>query len=389
MAGVTHVKILADDEGMRLDRWFRLHFPQLSHGQLQKMLRKGQVRVDGGRVKSSRRLQAGEMVRVPPMPAPEEGAASRKGRKSGSEEENAGRREAAAAGRGKEGGGRRPGQGQRQEQRQGRGRAAGAGKGARPLSRRERELARSLVIYRDRDFIAIDKPSGMAAQGGSGQSLHVDRLLDALGEEGGERPRLVHRLDRDTSGALILARSRRAAGEMGKMLRSRECVKLYWALVAGAPRPEQGEIRLALRKSGGPGREKMRICDDESEAGCKRAASRYQLMERAGGRLSFLALTPLTGRTHQLRAHMAAIGHPIVGDGKYGGAKAHPGGAISPKLHLHARSFSFVHPFSRKRVEIWAPLPEHMRASWDLLGLDAGSRENPFDDDCRSGACRI
>jgi 23S rRNA pseudouridine955/2504/2580 synthase len=344
MTQVQNIRVETDEEGLRLDRWFRSRFPQLGHGRLQKMLRKGQVRVDGTRIKASHRVQAGESIRVPPMPEPQ---------KSGD-------------GRGRE---KKP---------------------RREPCRTDIKFACSLLIYEDEDFIALNKPFGLPVQGGSGQGeRHIDGLLDAFCQEGQERPRLVHRLDRDTSGVLVLAKNRKAAAQMGKLLRSRQCTKLYWALAAGSPRPERGEIRLGLRKAGGPGREKMRICED-GEKDCRRAISRYEMVERAGQKMSFLALTPLTGRTHQLRVHMAAIGHPIIGDGKYGGASAHPGGEISSKLHLHARCFSFDHPVTGQRVSIWADLPKHMQKSWELLGLDEKSRANPFEpSSCAGGACRI
>jgi len=351
MSGVSHLHIGEDEAGMRLDRWFRRHFPQLSHGHLQKLLRKGQVRVDGGRVKSSHRLAAGESIRVPPLPA--ESASRDGGKRAGSK-------------------------------------GAGDGRQAE-LSREEIRQARQMVIWRDEHFIAINKPPGLAVQGGSGQKLHLVRLLDALRFEAEEVPRLVHRLDRDTSGLLLLARSRQAAGRIGQLLRAHKLSKLYWALVAGTPRPQSGEISMGLRKGrgGDGGREKMRPCG-EGEADCLSSRSLYQTIAGAGGQMAAMALTPLTGRTHQLRVHMAEIGHPIIGDGKYGGRRAHPGGEISPRLHLHARSLAFDHPFTGQRIELWAPLPEHMKKSWDLLGLDPHSRSNPFDQgrSCRRG-CRI
>jgi 23S rRNA pseudouridine955/2504/2580 synthase len=336
MSGVTQ-KIVADDEDdMRLDRWFRVHFPHISHGHLQKFLRKGQVRVEGGRCKASRRLEKGQSVRIPPLP--EEGEARK----------------------------RTP----------------------RPLSDKDREFVRSLVIYRDKDFLAINKPVGLSVQGGTNQERHLDGLLDGLKFDQPERPKLVHRLDKDTSGVLMLARSRAAAALMGKLMKQRTTSKLYWALVMGAPRPMQGSIELPLIKKKGRSMERMTVCEEDDENGLF-ALSRYSVLASAGQQMSFVALTPVTGRTHQLRVHMSAIGFPVIGDGKYGGARAHPGGEISQKLHLHARSFSFVSPQNGQLVTIRAPLPEHMQQSFDLLGFDKDSKENPFVETSCKGACNV
>ncbi len=351
MSGVTRKTVGDDEDGMRLDRWFHRHFTQLPHGRLQKMLRLGQVRVEGRRAKASQRLQSGEKVRIPPMPD------------------------------------RLPGQKKAMVR--------------KPVSARDREFVRSLVIYRDEHFLALNKPPGIAVQGGSGQERHIDALLEGLKYDAREKPRLVHRLDRDTSGVLMLARSRLAAGFLGEVLKKRLGAKLYWALVTGVPRPPRGQIEMALIKGegrdvskeqgrrenrrggrntgrGGKGRtEKMRPCR-EGDARGRPAITRYALLASAARRFSFLALSPVTGRTHQLRVHMNEIGHTIVGDGKYGGSQAHPGGEIARKLHLHARSFSFRHPYSGDDITIRAPLPEHMHKSWKLLGFETDDRENPF-----------
>ncbi|MCF6199678.1 MAG: RluA family pseudouridine synthase [Hyphomicrobiaceae bacterium] len=326
MSGVTQKSIGTSEDGMRLDRWFHLHFPQVSHGQLQKFLRKGQVRVDGGRSKASRRLISGQEVRIPPLP--EQTAQDRP----------------------------------RQPKR---------------LTERDVEFIRSLVLHRDKNFIAINKPSGLSVQGGTGQERHVDGLLEGLKFELEERPKLVHRLDRDTSGVLMLARSRQAATLMGQMLKKRDTSKLYWAVAMGTPRPAQGQIELALAKRKGRAGEKMQVCYEDEEEG-QFALTKYFVLQSAAQRFSFVALTPVTGRTHQLRVHMNEIGFPIVGDGKYGGADAHPGGEISRKLHLHARSFSFTHPDKGKLLTIRAELPDHMQKSFDLLGFDGLDKDNPF-----------
>ena len=317
MSGVEVREVEAGESGMRLDRWFGVHYPAVPHGRLQKLLRTGQVRVDGARAKAGTRLAAGQTVRVPPVGAP----------------------------------------------------AAKPDPAARRLSRADRDFVRGLVIAESADILALNKPPGLPVQGGSRAERHLDGLLDGLAPpRGGERPRLVHRLDKDTSGVLLLARSRQAAASLGRAIKDRAARKLYWALVIGVPKPAEGEIEAALAKTGAAGQERVRLAEPGTP-GAKRAVTRYQTIETAGRELTWVALEPVTGRTHQLRAHMAAVGHPIVGDGKYGGAAAHPGGEIPRKLHLHARRMRV--PEGRGRwFDVTAPLPDHMRATWEVLGLD-------------------
>ncbi len=324
MSGVETVEVAADEADLRLDRWFRRRYPHLSHARLEKLLRTGQVRVDGGRVKAGQRLAPGQRVRVPPLgPAPEKA-------------------------------------------------------GPPPVSAADAKALRARVLYRDDEIIVIDKPPGLAVQGGTKTRRHLDAMLDAL-HAGGERPRLVHRLDRDTSGVLVLARSAAAAARLAKAFRGREVRKLYWALVAGRPKPDEGRIDLPLAKRGRPGGE--RVAPDEAEG--KRAVTRYRVIDTVGGRAAWLALEPLTGRTHQLRAHCAAIGAPIVGDGKYGGRAAFiPGEAIAKALHLHARTLLLPRPGGGS-LRITAPLPGHMRETWRLFGFDADADVDPFADDDR------
>jgi len=325
MSGVEKKRVAPGEDGMRLDRWFAAHYPGLSHVRLQKLLRTGQVRVDGGRAKANMRIEGGQEIRVPPLPEPA---------------------------------------------------AETAAPSEKPLTERDIEFVRGLVIHKDDDIIALNKPAGLAVQGGSGTTEHLDRLLDGLTFDKTERPRLVHRLDKDTSGVMLLARSRDAAAKLGRALKHRGARKLYWALVIGVPKPGQGEINLSLIKRGGRGDERVHPAEpDDPEA--KRAVTRYAILERAGRSLSWLAMTPITGRTHQLRAHAAAIGHPIVGDGKYGGAEAHPGGEIPRKLHLHARRLTIPHPRGGM-FDISAPLPEHMRKTWKLFGFDRQDDRDPF-----------
>jgi len=310
------------DGTLRLDRWFRRHYPSLAHGRLEKLLRTSQVRVDGKKAKSGDRVSPGMAIRVPPLAdAPQPGE-------------------------------RRP----------------------PPQSRPQDEaLLRDLVIHRDDDAIVIDKPPGLAVQGGSNTNRHVDGLLDGLRFGNAERPRLVHRLDKDTSGVLLIARTAAAAAFFTRAFRDKTTRKTYWAIVAGLPEMRQGKIDLALAKrSGAGGGERVRA-DDEG----KDAVTFYRVIDNAGDRASWLALLPLTGRTHQLRAHCAAIGTPILGDGKYGGAAAHlPGGAATHRLHLHARSLKIPHP-AGFTLKVSAPLPPHMRRMWEFFGF-AADAPDPF-----------
>jgi 23S rRNA pseudouridine955/2504/2580 synthase len=238
-------------------------------------------------------------------------------------------------------------------------------------------LLRDAVLYRDDWAIVVDKPAGLAVQGGTNTERHVEGLLDGLRFESAERPRLVHRLDRDTSGVLLIARHAAAATFFTRAFREKTTRKIYWAIVAGLPRPERGRIDLGLSKGGGPkgggGRERVHP-DDE---GGRSAITYYRVLDHAGGRASWVALLPVTGRTHQLRAHCAALGTPILGDGKYGGAAAQlPGGAAAHRLHLHARSLEIPHP-EGGTFRVTAPLPPHMRRLWEFFGFAADSAD-PF-----------
>ena len=328
LAGGTEVRHLrvAEGEGeLRLDRWFRRHFPELSHVRLQKLLRTGQVRVDGRRARAGDRLEPGQEVRVPPLgePAP----------------------------------------------------AAPAVRRPPPVSERDAAMLRGLVLYRDADVIAIDKPAGLAVQGGTGTTRHLDAMLDALRFDAPERPRLIHRLDRDTSGVLLLARSAAAADRLQRIFRTRDVKKIYWALTVGVPKPPFGRIDLPLAKGGAAGAEKVGPDPEEG----KPAITDYRVLETAGKRLAWVALWPRTGRTHQLRAHLVALGTPILGDGKYGGAAAQLSGIEIPrKLHLHARAIALPHPSGRGEISVLAPVPAHMAETMRLFGFDPERRDDPF-----------
>ena len=253
------------------------------------------------------------------------------------------------------------------------------------------------MIYKDDHLIVLNKPAGLPTQGGSKQTRHVDGLAEALKFGLADKPRLVHRLDKDTSGVLMLARTPAMASKLTEAFRHRNTRKIYWALVAGVPTPYLGEIKYGLVKAGGHGRhgegEKMIAVhprDIDATPGAKRAHTLYATLYRVASRAAWVAMEPITGRTHQLRAHMAEIGHPIIGDGKYGGSSqenlgdgwgAQLGGIISKKLHLHARSLTIEHPVTRKLLTVSAPLPEHMAHSWDTFGWSEDlAADDPFEE---------
>lgn len=309
---------------MRLDRWFKSHYPGLGFGDLQKLLRSGQIRLDGGRAKSDTRVEPGQMVRVPPL------AVDRK---------------------------------------------------AGDLTRRtmrdkgDAELLSQMLLHEDPKVFVFDKPAGLAVQGGSGVTRSVDHMLEAWRNKKGEKPRLVHRLDRDTSGVLVVARTRLAAAKLAEAFRGRDAKKTYWALVSGVPKKREGEISTWLVREPTPEGDRVRVAK-HGEKGADHAVSHYRVVEQAAQRLSWLEMEPQTGRTHQLRVHAAFIGCPIIGDPKYFEADQNwefPGG-VQNRLHLHARRIVIPHPDGGV-IDVTAPLPPHMRQSWNLLGFDEASAE--------------
>ncbi len=313
---VVTLAVTEDEAEIRLDRWFRRHYPHLTQGALQKLCRTGQVRVDGARAETSTRLSAGQTVRVPPIP-----------------------------------------------------------QAARPAPivpvvdvRDARELER-MVVYRDEQVIVLNKPAGLPVQGGPGITRHVDGLLDALRGEAEHRPRLVHRIDRDTSGLLLLARTPGVAAKLAASFRTRDVVKTYWAVVVGRPTPAEGVIDLPLARLGsGPGALTIAAGRDEEDGA--HARTEYVVRDAAARRLSWLELSPHTGRTHQLRVHCEALGTPILGDPKYGGEAAHLDG-FPDQLHLHAWMLHLPHP-AGGRLTVAAELPPHMRETFRTLGFETG-----------------
>jgi len=322
---VQTVSVAADESGMRVDRFFEARFPGLSFSHIQRIIRKGEVRVNGKRTQPKARLEAGQAVRIPPLkveaPAPRDDA---------------------------------------------------------PAAQKDRAFLKSIILFEDADVMVLNKPMGLAVQGGSGTTRHIDGMLGALRGPDGQRPRLVHRLDKDTAGCLLVAKTRFAAAALAKTFRSRSARKIYWALVAGVPKPAQGRISTYLAKQEVEEDSYMRIAK-HGEKDAVHAVTYYALVEPAAHKFAWISLKPVTGRTHQLRAHMAHVGNPIVGDPKYFNIEnwEFPGG-VQNKLHLLARRIAVPHPRGGI-IDVSAPLPPHMEQSWNLLGFDA-KRYDPIEE---------
>ena len=331
MAGIEHRQVESDEAGMRLDRWFKVHYPGLGFGQLQKLLRSGQIRVDGGRAKSDARVQPGQSIRIPPMDV------DAKTVKAGPI-------------------------------------------GGRDLKHSpDGELLSRMLLHEDDKVFVLNKPAGIAVQGGSGVTRHIDGMLEAWTSPKGEKPRLVHRLDRDTSGVLVIARTRGAAQKLTAAFRERDTKKTYWALVRGVPRKREDKISTWLVKEQTADGDRMRIAK-HGEEGADHAVSYYRIVEQAGQKFAWLEMEPYTGRTHQLRVHAAHIGHPILGDPKYFEADTNwnfPGG-VQNRLHLHARHIDIPHP-SGGRLRVTAPLSPHMMQTWNLFGFDQNAADEADD----------
>ena len=345
MSGVRKITISDDEDGQRLDRWLKKTVPELPYGLAQKLIRKGQLRVDGKRAKADTKLVAGQEVRIPPT----EGKKQRSDNKP-------------------------------------------------KLSHEDREFIKSLVIHDDGDVIALNKPAGLAVQGGTNTTRHIDGMLDAFTGEDGVRPRLVHRLDKDTSGVLLLARSAKVAKALGAAFKGKDIKKIYYALVSPTPDPYNGAIRAPLLKAGGGNKERM-VVDDKKG---KKALTEYRMVEHTGANIAFVAFWPRTGRTHQIRVHAEVMGCPVLGDHKYRGRKAgaqfgrvkqHGSGSdvltgvagledveYADRLHLHAARIVLKHPMRKGELNIFAPLPRELVKSWKAFGFNSNYTEDPFAD---------
>ncbi|WP_316861745.1 RluA family pseudouridine synthase [uncultured Cohaesibacter sp.] len=332
MATIQFRTVSGEEDGLRLDRWFKEHYPGLSFGQLQKLMRTGQVRVDGKRVKTNARLMKGQEVRIPPLATDEKS-------------QNAAPKRAMPRADDKDG-----------------------------------DFLRSIMLFEDKDIFVFNKPAGLAVQGGSGMSRHVDGMLEALRDRNGQKPRLVHRLDRDTSGVLVVARKRSIAMQLAQAFRERSTQKTYWALVRGVPKPHQARISTYLAKYQAEDGDRMRIAR-HGDDGAVHAVTHYSVVEQSGQKMSWLVMKPVTGRTHQLRVHSAYMECPIIGDPKYFNIEnwEFPGG-IQKKLHLHARRIRIPHP-KGGILDISAPLPPHMQQSWNLLGFDVSAYDLEIEDE--------
>jgi 23S rRNA pseudouridine955/2504/2580 synthase len=326
-AGVQTVTVTPDENGMRVDRFFEARFPGLAFSHIQRIIRKGEVRLNGKRTEPKNRLEAGQAVRIPPLKL-----------------------------------------------------EAPRLRDDAPQAQKDRAFIKSITLYEDADVLVLNKPMGLAVQGGSGTTQHIDGMLGALRGPGidAQRPRLVHRLDKDTAGCLLVAKTRFAAAALAKTFRTRSARKIYWALVVGVPKPKQGRVSTYLAKQEQEEDSYMRIAK-HGEKDAVHAVTYYAVVETAAQKLAWISLKPVTGRTHQLRAHMAHVGNPIIGDPKYFNIDNWelPGG-MQNKLHLLARRIAVPHPRGGT-VDVSAPLPPHMAQSWNLLGFDA-KRYDPIEE---------
>jgi 23S rRNA pseudouridine955/2504/2580 synthase len=319
---IEKLKVSASEDGLRLDRWIKMHFPALPHALVQKLVRTGQVRVDGARTKSELRLSAGQEVRIAAhfVASPTESDRSFV---------------------------------------------------RRALSEADRQLIEDIIIFENDWVVILNKPFGMAVQGGTKTSRHLDGMLAAMADRfGGERPRLVHRLDRDTTGVLVVAKDRQTAARLGRMFQTRAVQKIYWAVTRGVPSPPQGKVEAALVKASGPEGDRVRRARPGEQELAQHATTYYSVIDRAAQKLAWVSLKPVTGRQHQLRAHMNILGTPILGDRKYGDVAQMPIDGIENKLHLHARRLT-LKDAKLGEIDVSAPLPDHMAKTFELVGFDA------------------
>ena len=303
MSQVQFVKVKDTDDGIRLNRWFLKYYPDLPLSRLQKLLRTKQVKVDGKKCETATRLISGQEIRVPPLQ--DDIMTDNK----------------------------------------------------TSVSKRDAEFVRSLVIYKDENIIVLNKPSGLAVQGGTNTKRHIDGMLSALCFENDEAPKLVHRIDKDTSGILLLARNRKYAELLTKAFKNKEIKKTYLAVVQGCPKQKKMIIDAPLLKQG----ERMVVAADG-----QKALSEMRVLDNAGDRFALVELSPQTGRTHQLRAHMKYIGNPIVGDDRYFIERKAKINDIADKLYLHAYKIDLTDIY--KKLVITAEIPEYFKQVFDSFG---------------------
>lgn len=318
MSGVQKLTVPDTDDGSRLDRWFKRQFPHIPHGKVEKLLRKGEIRLDGKRAKGKDRIAGGQIVRVPPLPDPSDMSPTA------------------------------------------------------PVGDEDAAFIKSLVIYEDDEIFALNKPAGIAVQGGTKTRRHIDGMLPALGEG----CRLIHRLDRDTSGVLLIAKNAAAAKSAGRAFQSRRAEKIYWGVTNGVPKPPSGEIKGYMAKGRldnrfgniNEGKEVMMAVRHGHE-GAKHARTLYEVLSQAGQKAAWVSMMPLTGRTHQLRLHMQLLGAPIAGDPRYLTDRPMPG-KLARKLHLHARSIVLPRE-GKPDLSVTAELPGHMLEAFATLAFNA------------------
>ena len=306
MSGIELIKVKNEDDGIRLNRWFLKYYPGLGLGRLQKLLRTKQIKVNGKKAESATRLEVGDEVRVPPLDNEKTEVVHKE------------------------------------------------------VSAHDIEFINNMVIYKDDKIIVLNKPSGLAVQGGTNTLRHIDGMLEALKFGNDEKPKLVHRIDKDTSGILVLARTRKVAEVLTKAFREKTLQKTYLALVRGAPKKDFGTIKAPLEKIDG----RVQIFE-----GGKHAITEYEVLDRVSDRYALVAASPLTGRTHQIRAHMEYLGTPIMGDGKYFGTEREKSNLLANKLHLHAYKIDLSSFYGKTKI-IKAKLPDYFRESLSSLGLN-------------------
>lgn len=328
MTGVQKKTVSKDEDGTRVDQWFFRHFPDVPKGHLYKLLRKGQIRVDSKRMKPGSRLKQGQIVRVPPLKSDGPSATKKL-----------------------------------------------------PVSDRDRTFLKSLVLYEDDDLLVLNKPSDLAVQGGSGLTQHLDAYLYVFENHDGVVPRLVHRLDKQTSGALILARNAPAARALGKAFKDQKVRKYYWGLTSPAPDSSAGEIKAPLKKGSGTDKEHMMVDDKEG----KKAVTLFEVIDQASKKFAFVCFWPRTGRTHQIRVHANVVGAPLIGDSKYGGQQImhdllESDNALKERLYLHARRLICPHPAGQGLIDVTAPLSDKDKILWRHLGFDPEFQGDVFED---------